>query len=213
MNTDDFVTLLATGAQPVKPGTTLRRHASALGWGGFGAMLLMLLLLGVRQDIAQAIYLPMFWIKLAFPLCLTGAALLASTRLSRPGVELGRVPLALVAPVAIIWLMAAAVLLAAAPDDRAALLFGQTWALCPLLITMLSLPIFAGTFWAMKGLAPTRPAQAGAAAGLLAGAAATAVYALHCPEMAAPFLATWYLLGMLIPTAAGGLLGARWLRW
>lgn len=213
MNTDDFVTLLATGVQPVKTGATRRRHALALGWGGLGAMLLMVTLLGVRKDIAQAIYLPMFWIKLAFPLCLAGAALLASTRLARPGVRLGRVPLALAAPVAIIWLMAAAMLFSVPPDDRPALLLGQTWALCPLLITMLSVPTFAGVFWAMKGLAPTRPALAGAAAGLLASTVAATVYALHCPEMAAPFLATWYLLGMLIPTAAGALLGARWLRW
>jgi hypothetical protein len=46
----------------------------------------------------------------------------------------------------------------------------------------------------MKGLAPTR-------------------LRLHCPESEAPFLAFWYLLGMLIPTAVGGLLGPRLLRW
>jgi hypothetical protein len=39
------------------------------------------------------------------------------------------------------------------------------------------------------------------------------VYALHCPELAAPFLAIWYLLGMLIPTAIGAWLGPRPLRW
>jgi hypothetical protein len=103
MNTDDFVTLLATGAQPIASGATRRRHALALGWGLLGAMLSMLLLLGVREDLAQAIYLPMFWIKLAFPLCLAGAALFAAMRLGRPGVRLGRVPFALVAPVAVIW--------------------------------------------------------------------------------------------------------------
>jgi hypothetical protein len=31
--------------------------------------------------------------------------------------------------------------------------------------------------------------------------------------MGAPFLATWYLLGVLIPTAIGTLLGPRLLRW
>jgi len=92
-------------------------------------------------------------------------------------------------------------------------LLGQTWTVCPGLIALLSLPVLVGTLWAMKGLAPTQPILAGAAAGLLAGAVATAVYALHCPEMAAPFLATWYLAGMLIPTVAGALLGPRLLRW
>lgn len=31
--------------------------------------------------------------------------------------------------------------------------------------------------------------------------------------LAAPVLGFWYLLGMLIPTAAGALLGSRLLRW
>lgn len=31
--------------------------------------------------------------------------------------------------------------------------------------------------------------------------------------LATPFIATWYLLGMLIPTAIGAWLGPRLLRW
>ena len=69
------------------------------------------------------------------------------------------------------------------------------------------------TLWAMKGLAPTRLALAGAGAGLLAGALGALVYALHCPELAASFLAVWYVLGIAIPALAGALLGPRVLRW
>jgi hypothetical protein len=47
----------------------------------------------------------------------------------------------------------------------------------------------------------------------MAGGAGAAVYALHCPELQAPFLAVWYVLGMAIPVAAGALLGPRLLRW
>jgi hypothetical protein len=65
----------------------------------------------------------------------------------------------------------------------------------------------------MRGLAPTRLRLAGAGVGLLAGAAGAFVYAFHCPELAAPFLGMWYLLGMAIPTALGALLGPRALRW
>lgn len=214
MKTDDFVNLLANGIEPVKSGATARRHALALGWGGLGAMLLMATLLGVRADLAAAVRLPMFWVKLLFPICIALAALFAAMRLARPGVALGRAPVALlVAPVIGIWAMAAYALVSVSPEQRLTLLLGRTWTVCPLLIVMLSLPTFAGAFWAMKGLAPTRPALAGAAAGLLAGAVATAVYALHCPEMTSPFLATWYLLGMALPTAAGALLGTRLLRW
>ncbi len=77
---------------------------------------------------------------------------------------------------------------------------------------MLSTPIFAGVMWAMKGLAPTRPRIAGAVAGLLAGATAALVYCLHCPEIEAPFIAFWYVLGMLIPVGVGALLGGVLLR-
>ncbi len=58
-----------------------------------------------------------------------------------------------------------------------------------------------------------RPALAGACAGLVAAALGTVIYTLHCPEMQAPFLAVWYLLGILAPAAAGALVGPRLLRW
>jgi len=68
-------------------------------------------------------------------------------------------------------------------------------------------------FWAMRGLAPTRPPLAGTAAGLLAGTVGALVYCLHCPEMGAPFIASWYLLGMLMPALLGAFLGRFLLRW
>jgi len=80
-------------------------------------------------------------------------------------------------------------------------------------IALLSIPTFACVFWAIRGLAPTRLRLAGAAGGLLAGSIATLVYSLHCPEMSVAFWAVWYVLGMLIPTAVGAVLGPRLLRW
>jgi len=143
----------------------------------------------------------------------TVASLVAAARLSRPGVRLGWVPGALVAPVLAVWLLTAYVLLATPQPERAELIMGRTWQYCLFSLPMLSVPVFVATFWAMKGLAPTRLALAGAAAGLLAGAFGALVYALHCPEMEAPFLGVWYVAGMLIPAAAGALLGPIVLRW
>lgn len=213
MRTDELVTLLATGAGAVEPDAAQRRYATALGWGAFGATLLMTIMLGVRADLHAAALLPMFWVKLAFPACLAAGGLCAAARLSRPGARLGRVPGAIAAPVLAMWLLAAAVLIGAPPAQRAQLVFGETWAACPLYVALLSAPVLVAVLWAMKGLAPTRLALAGAAAGLLAGALGALVYALHCPEMEAPFLGVWYLLGMLIPSAVGTLLGPRVLRW
>ena len=213
MKTDELVTVLATGGGAVEPNAVARRYALSLGWGAFGATLLMAILLGVRPDIDAAARLPMFWIKLAFPASIAVASLVAASRLSRPGARLGGTPAAIVAPVLVIWLYAAWVLLGAPPAQRAALVMGRTWEYCLIGIPMLALPVFAAALWAMKDLAPTRLTFAGAAAGLLAGAFAALVYALHCPEMEAPFLGVWYVAGMLIPAAAGALLGPLVLRW
>jgi len=213
MKTDELIAMLASDAGAVASRVWRQRYALALGAGVVGASLLMVLLLGVRPDIADAVRLPMFWVKLAFPALLAAVTLMAAVRLSRPGMTLGHLGSALAAPVLAIWLLAGLSLLAAPVEDRGMLVWGETWTACLVNIPMLSVPAFIGLLWAMKTLAPVRPALAGAAAGLLAGAISAAVYALHCPELAAPFIGIWYTLGMLIPAALGALIGVRLLRW
>lgn len=212
MKTDELIVLLAGDAGAVAPRVWRQRYALALGAGVIGAALLMVMLLGVRPDIADAARLPMFWVKLAFPVVLATGALLAAVRLSRPGVALGRAGAMMVAPVLAIWVLAALALLGA-PADRATLIWGETWKVCLFNIPMLSVPAFVAVFGVMKTLAPVRPALAGAAAGLLAGTLGATVYALHCPELAAPFIGLWYLLGILTPAALGAVIGPRLLRW
>ncbi|MGA7181601.1 MAG: DUF1109 domain-containing protein [Thiobacillaceae bacterium] len=213
MKTDDLVTLLATGEGSVPRHVPARRYAVAIGLGTVASTLLMLGLLGVRPDLAEAIRLPMFWVKLGYVACLAVASLLAVLRLSRPGVRLDWVPVGLGAPMVSMWALAGILLAGANPGQRMGLLLGSTWAVCPFLIAMLSVPIFVAALWAMRGLAPTRLRLAGTAAGLLAGTVGALVYCLHCPELEAPFIGTWYLLGMLIPAATGALLGRYVLRW
>ena len=213
MKTDELISVLARNADAVEPHALQRRYAIALGWGAFGTTLLMTIALGVRPDLMEAMRLPMFWVKLAYPAALLAGALLAVLRLSRPGANLGRVPAAIAAPVLALWLLAAVVLLSAAPGERDELVLGESAATCPFTIALLSVPLFGAVLWAMRGLAPTRLALAGAAAGLLSGAGGALVYALFCTEMAAPFISIWYLLGMLIPAAVGAMLGRQLLRW
>ena len=213
MRTGDLVRMLAAAEPALPPARVARRYALALGCGALAATLLMALSLGVRPDLAEAVRLPMFWAKLGYAGALAAAGLVATLRLSRPGARLGRAPAAAAAIVAAMWLLAALALARAEPARWTPLVFGDTWRSCPLLIALLSAPFFVAALWAMKGLAPTRLALAGGAAGFLAGAAGALVYALHCPELAAPFLGLWYLAGMLIPAALGALAGPRLLRW
>ena len=213
MNTDELARMLATGAEAIDQRAPVQRCALAVGAGVIAATVLMATWLGVRSNLIQDFGSPMLWTKFAFVAWLAVGGWVAARRLARPGARLARVPGALAAPVLAMWLLAAYVLLSATAGEREALIFGGTWDACPLFVALLSAPVFAAAMWAMKGLAPTRLAMAGAAAGLLAGSVGALIYALHCSEMDAPFLAIWYLLGMLIPTAVGAVTGPWLLRW
>lgn len=213
MHTDRLVAMLARDAEPVARGSSGHRFAAALLAGSAAAVVLMLALLGLRPDLREAVRDAMFWVKLGVPALLLVSGLAACTRLGRPGSRVGSTGVILLLPIAAIWLLAAFALASAPAAARVALVLGDSSAACVVSIALLAMPTFIAAFWAMKGLAPTRPAFAGAFLGLLAGAAGALVYAWHCPEMAAPFIATWYLLGIAVPAVVGAVLGPVLLRW
>ncbi|TAK47036.1 MAG: DUF1109 domain-containing protein [Betaproteobacteria bacterium] len=213
MKTQDLIALLATHAAPVEPNAAARRYGLALGLGTSGAVLMLLVQFGVRADIAEAVLLPMFWIKLASVACIATAGLHAAARLSRPGARIGLVPVVLAAPLLILWGIAAWTLAGAGASERAELVLGKTWYEAPFDIAILSIPALVAAFWAMTGFAPTRLSLSGGAAGLFAGGIGALAYSFHCTEMAAPFVAIWYFAGVLLPVAAGAALGPILLRW
>ena len=213
MRTNDLIDMLATGASLEQAGDPWRRLVYAIGSGALVSTILMVKAIPVNPDITNAIQLAAFWQKLGFAAAIAAVALLMVFRLSRPGVRLGNVFPALMVPILAIWILAGIALATAEPEERASLFFGNTWKVCPFLITMLATPVFAASFWAMRDLAPTNLRLAGAAAGLFSGAVGAGVYCFHCPELAAPFIAFWYLLGILIPTVVGAVVGEKLLRW
>lgn len=213
MQTDELIEALARNLEPVRPRRGGRAFALAIMLGTPLALLLMVQLLGVNPQLGAYLTQPMFWVKFGFGLALAATALWLALRLARPGLRVGGARWLPLLPVGALWLLAAAVLAAAAPGDRGALIFGSSWATCPANIAMLSAPLLVGALLALRTLAPTRLVAAGAAAGLFAGGVGSAVYALHCPELAAPFLAIWYVLGVLVPVAVGALVGSAVLRW
>lgn len=212
MKTDDLINMLASGdARP--PAAPTQRILALVAFSVLGSFALMALFLGVRSNLAQVLAMPAFWLKFLFVIALACIAWRVTARLSSPGLRAGAMAALLALPLLLIWSMAAMMLMHATPGARSELFWGSTWRVCPFLIAGLSVPIFAAVLHALRELAPTRLRIAGAAAGLTAGAAAAAVYCLHCPEMAAPFVGFWYVLGMLIPTVVGALIGPRVLRW
>lgn len=213
MKTDDLVAMLATGVMPVPPDAANRRVGLALLAGVTVSLAMLLFGYGLRRDVLPAMALPMFWVKLAYPLGIAVVAWVLVERLARPGVLVRRAWWGLVVPVLSVAAMAGATWFAAPEQDRLPSLLGGSWRTCALSIGLMALPIFVALILALKTLAPTRPALAGAAAGALAGGLGAALYALYCVEMAAPFVAVWYGVGILLPTLAGALWGRPLLSW
>ncbi|MFI4966226.1 MAG: NrsF family protein [Caulobacterales bacterium] len=213
MKTDELIQSLSADLPRVAPGAVARRIALGLGLGGAGSAVLMLAWLGPRPDLAQAVFTPMFWVKVGYAAAtgLIAAVLLA--RMARPGARPGLLAAVAVAPFAAVVAMAVVRFAQAPPQSHHALLMGHTSSLCPWRILLIALPLLAGAVWAVRGLAPTRLALAGLVAGGCAGGLGAAVYAFACDETSAPFLAIWYTMGMAAVTAVGALAGSRLLRW
>ncbi|RFU49155.1 DUF1109 domain-containing protein [Paraburkholderia sp. DHOC27] len=213
MRTDDLVDFLASGITPVQHDVPARRFGIAMAVALLGSAALMAKLFGVRPDLAAATHTLLFWGKFVFALVMSVGALVTLSRLARPGARVGMRGFTLLVPVTLVWIAGICVIATAAPEHRMPDLLGASWSTCPFNITLLSIPGFIAVFWAVRGLAPTQLRRSGAACGLLASSIGTLVYCLHCPEMNPAFWSVWYVLGMLIPTFIGAMLGPRLLRW
>ena len=212
MKTDDLIARLGADLAPTPPHYVGRVLAMGLGLGVLVSAALMLAAMGPRPDLAVAMAGGAFWMKLAYTLSFAGLGLWMVERLGRSDASARTPAVFLVVPVILLLGVAIAQLMAPGAD-RHHLVMGDSWKVCAIDILTISVPAFVAVFWALRKLAPTRLALAGAGAGLLAGGVGASVYAFHCVEYTAPFILIWYSSGM----AAAALIGAfisRWaLRW
>jgi hypothetical protein len=213
MRTENLTAVLAASLEPVDAARTMRRYTLGMTVGVLGALILTAGVLHMNPALPHEVFEFAFWVREFYCASLGVLAVLCVTRLGRPGTRLGLLPIGIAVVVLIMWILAAISLFSAASQSRVHLLLGTTSAVCPFLIAFISAPLFFSFLWIVKDLAPTRLRWAAAGAGFAAGAIGALVYTLHCPELATPFIANWYLLGMLIPTAIGAWLGPRMLRW
>lgn len=213
MDTDDLIRSLACDVPPVPRRATGWRVLSGVTAGAAVTLLLVALVLGIRPDLHQAMRGFNFWMKWIYTASLGVGALVAVLRLSRPVPSRGRVAWWLAVPVLLLAGIGIGELASTPTRDWLAMWLGRSWMICPWLVLALAMPIFVGLLWSFRRLAPTQLRAAGAAAGLAAGAWAAMIYCLHCPEMSAIFVLTWYSLGILLAAGLGALLGPRLLRW
>jgi hypothetical protein len=213
MKTQDLVSLLSTGVEAVDLRLHSRRWLLALVGGTLSALLLAGGLLKLNPALWDETSMSAFWVREGYCAALSALGFITVVRLARPGVRLGLAPMGIALAVIAMWILAVVTLIAASPQNRARLILGHTAGICPFLIALIATPLLIALLWVMRSLAPTRLRWAGAAAGFAAGSIGALAYTVHCPELAAPFVGTWYLLGMLIPAAFGAWVGPRVLRW
>jgi hypothetical protein len=212
MTSDELIERLTRDFRPV------RRYA--LGWRlcaglGLGAAIsfLVVVRLGFRPDLWIAMHGFAFWMKWVYTASLGACAVTATAKLARPDTLSLSWLWVLALPVLGLGAISVAELAHAPPDHWWEMWLGMSWKVCSSTVFLLSLPIFAGLLWSFRRLAPTRLRAAGATAGLTAGAWGATLYCLHCPEVPAIFVLTWFSLGIGLASLAGALLGPRLLRW
>jgi len=210
--TDELVQSLVSDLRPVPRAAIVLRLAIGATAGAVISVVLLMLLIGSRPDLAMVVQSTRFWSKAGYMLATAGISLLVAARLARPGSNtrlmwLLPIPLLVYLPAAILELIRTE------PTNWVPLLLGYGWQLCTWLVLILSIPIYIGLWWAFRSFAPTRMEAAGAVTGLCASAIAGVVYCLHCPTDTAVFALTWYTLAFAIAAMVGRLLGHRLLHW
>ncbi len=211
MKTEELISLLKEDA-PVRQRLpqSLRRF---LALGALASLGLLLLTVGLRPDLAGKIATPRVLFKILTMLFLATLACRIVLSAGQPGVDLRR-RLKLL-PLPALLLVAAVVLegtMTPAEEWRSRWL-GLHAAFCLFFIPVLAGAPLSALLLTLRQGAPDDPGLAGAAAGLAAGSVAAALYAWHCPDDSPFFVASWYMLAILLVTAAGFGIGRRLLRW
>jgi len=211
MKTERLIDILARGAGPA-PRHAVERRLWPVALMGLGASALCgVIVLGL---VPKSVMMQWgWWVKLGYAVSLVAVGGWLCARLARPVQRLGAPQIALMVVLACMGALGIGYWFSAMPELRWLELLGHSWSTCPRNVVLLAVPPMAAAFWALRGLAPTRPRLAGAAIGLFAGALGAAAYALSCTELAPSFVAVWYTLGIAISTGLGALLGPRLLRW
>ena len=211
MDTDQLIrTLTADNPHRARPvGFVL---ALALLAAAPVSLLMFFAELGVRPDVMTAMHNPFFDLKFAVTLALAAAAITIALHLSRPEASLRGWVWLLIIPAGLLVGGISGEMMVPQRLPMMTRLVGSNSKVCMTAIPMMSLPLLAASLVGLRHGAPTRPAAAGAMAGLLSAALAATVYASHCTDDSPLFVATWYSLATALVTALGALLGSKLLR-
>jgi hypothetical protein len=211
VKTEDLISALAADGR--RTGNLGRSLLFALVAGALIAGIAFFMALGFRPDIDNAVHTTRFLFKFLVTLSLAAAAISVVWRIGRPGVPLKLPSWALTIPV-ILLLAAVTIEMTVIPEaDWSTRMIGRNWMHCLMAIPALSIPTLGALLYVLRDSAPSNPALAGAAAGLVSAGVAATYYASNCTDDSPMFVATWYTLAVAIVTIAAALIGRRVLRW
>jgi hypothetical protein len=210
MDTDQLINTLAADTTRAKPVSFVL--ALALLAAAPVSIVAFMTEMGVRPDVMTAMHNPFFDLKFAVTLALAAAAITISLHLARPEASLR----------GFVWLLAipAGLLVAGISGEMMmpqrlpmmTRMVGHNSKVCLTAVPLLSLPLLAAALIGLRHGAPSRPALAGAMAGVMSAGLAATLYASNCTDDSPLFVATWYTLATLIVAAIGALVGSKVLR-
>lgn len=213
MKTDDLISLMTAGHQSVDTGW-LRRATTRAALGGLAlTIVLVLVTLGARPDLASAWMMLPVVAKALLGASVATIALALFQNSLRPGLQAARLLPLVAVPILLAGGWALSTLSQAPAEQWSALVFGHYWRACLIAVPLYALCPFAALLMVARRGAPVHRALTGACAGLASAGLAIVAYSLHCTDDTAPFLATWYTLAMAIVTGLGALTFPHLVRW
>lgn len=212
MDTDQLIrTLAADNARRAQPVGVLL--AMALLTAAPLSIAMFFMMLGVRSDFMTAMHNPFFDLKFAVTLALAISAMIVSLHLSRPQALLRGWGLLLLIPAGILAAGIGSEMMLPQRVPMMTRLVGHNWRVCMTAIPVMSMPLLAGSLIGLRHGAPSRPAVAGAIAGMMSAGLAATLYASHCTDDLPLFVVTWYSIATAAVAAIGALAGSRVLRY
>jgi hypothetical protein len=169
-------------------------------------------ILGMRPDVMTAMHNPFFDMKFVVTLALAISAIAVSLHLSRPEASLKGWGWLLLIPAGVLAFEIGGEMMMPQRLPMMTRLIGSNSRVCMTAIPLLALPLLAAALIGLRRGAPTRPAVAGAIAGMLSAGLAATLYASHCTDDSPLFVATWYTIATALMATIGALAGSRVLR-
>jgi hypothetical protein len=212
MDTKELINALAADTRP--PPASL----SSVWWGAAGlaialAAAVFFAMLGPRPDLAAAAGTPRFLFKFVVTITLAVSAFGLARALSQPGETWRKAMPYLAAAPALIAMAVVVEIVVLPPDTWSDELIGTNGIDCLTYVSLIGIGPLAIFLLALCHGAPTRPAFAGAAAGLAAGGIAATFYAAQCTDDSPLFVATWYTIAIAGLALIGAATADRFARW